>query len=237
MKLDWISEDSLRVLLIEDNHRLSNIIKQVLEDEHMDVDVVDNGDVGLEYGLSGNYDVAVIDWMLPGRDGPSICRAIRSAQVQIGILMLTARGQVEDRVTGLNMGADDYLVKPFSFEELIARVQAVSRRHQAAFTSGGELRAGNIVMDIQTHMARRGMETLDLTHTEWTVLEYMLRHPDKVLPRTNILNYVWSHDRQVQTTMVDVYVSYLRKKLSQAGKADPIETVRGVGYRLVTKDA
>ena len=227
----------MRVLLIEDNHRLSHIVKQVLEDEHMDVDVVDNGDVGLEYALSGNYDVAVIDWMLPGRDGPSICRAIRGAQVQLGILMLTARGQVEDRVTGLNMGADDYLIKPFSFEELIARVQAVSRRHQAVSATGGELRSGEIVMDLQARTARRGMQTLDLTNTEWTMLEYMLRHPDKVLPRKNILDYVWSQDRQVQITMVDVYISYLRNKLNQPGRPDPIETVRGIGYRLVTKNA
>ena len=227
----------MRVLLIEDNHRLSHIIEQVLEDEHMDVDVVDNGDVGLEYALSGNYDVAVIDWMLPGRDGPSICRAIRGAQVQLGILMLTARGQVEDRVTGLNMGADDYLIKPFSFEELIARVQAVARRHQAVPTSGGELRSGEIVMDLQARTARRGMETLELTNTEWTMLEYMLRHPDKILPRKNILDYVWSQDRQVQITMVDVYISYLRNKLNQPGRPDPIETVRGIGYRLVTKNA
>ena len=227
----------MRVLLIEDNHRLSHIVKQVLEDEHMDVDVVDNGDVGLEYALSGNYDVAVIDWMLPGRDGPSICRAIRGAQVQLGILMLTARGQVEDRVTGLNMGADDYLIKPFSFEELIARVQAVSRRHQAVSATGGELRSGEIVMDLQARTARRGMQTLDLTNTEWTMLEYMLRHPDKVLPRKNILDYVWSQDRQVQITMVDVYISYLRNKLNQPGKPDPIETVRGIGYRLVTRNA
>ena len=227
----------MRVLLIEDNHRLSHIIEQVLEDEHMDVDVVDNGDVGLEYALSGNYDVAVIDWMLPGRDGPSICRAIRGAQVQLGILMLTARGQVEDRVTGLNMGADDYLIKPFSFLELIARVQAVSRRHQAVSATGGELRSGEIVMDLQARTARRGMQTLDLTNTEWTMLEYMLRHPDKVLPRKNILDYVWSQDRQVQITMVDVYISYLRNKLNQPGRPDPIETVRGIGYRLVTKNA
>ncbi|MDH5605340.1 MAG: response regulator transcription factor [Anaerolineae bacterium] len=227
----------MRVLLIEDDYRLAPLIKQVLEDENMQVDIAADGELGLEYGLSGSYDVAVVDWMLPGRDGPSICRALRGAQIPIGILMLTARGQVEDRVTGLNMGADDYLVKPFSFDELIARVEAVGRRHQTAQSNLGELRIGDIVMDIKTHTARRGNDPLDLTKTEWGILEYMLRHPDQVLTRENILDYVWSHDRQVQTTMVDVYISYLRNKLNQPKRTNPIETVRGVGYRLVSKDA
>jgi two-component system, OmpR family, response regulator len=227
----------LRVLLIEDDFRLAPLIKQVLENENMRVEIASDGILGLEVGLTGEFDVAIVDWMLPGKDGPSICRALRTAQIPIGILMLTARGQVEDKVAGLNMGADDYLVKPFSFDELIARVQAVGRRHNLKPTNTSELRAGEIVLDIKTHSARRGNALLDLTKREWGILEYMLRHPDQVLTRENILDYVWPQDKQVQTTMVDVYISYLRNKLNQPSMPNPIETVRGIGYKLISKDA
>jgi len=226
----------MRILVIEDDQRLALLIKRVLVDEHYAVDVAHDGDTGLEWALRGVHDVAVIDWMPGGRDGPSICRAIRAARLPVAILLLTARGQVEDRVTGLNSGADDYLVKPFAFEELLARIQALGRRYMLPTSDAAELRHGELVLDLRAHVARRGETALNLTSTEWNLLECFLRHPGQSLTRQQLLDYVWSYERDVQPTMVDVYVSYLRRKLKAGGGADPIETVRGVGYRLGEPD-
>jgi DNA-binding response OmpR family regulator len=176
--------------------------------------------------------VAIIDWMLPGRDGPAISRAIRAARLPTAILLLTSRSQIEDRVTGLDSGADDYLVKPFAFEELLARVRALGRRFSIASSDPWELRRGDLVLDMRARAARRGAHALDLTTTEWNLLECLMRHPGQALSRQQILDYVWSYERDVQASMVDVYISYLRRKLSLPGQADPIQTVRGVGYRL-----
>jgi two-component system OmpR family response regulator len=227
----------MRVLIIEDDKRLTHLMRKVLESEKFSVDVANDGGLGLEIALRGAHDVIVLDWMLPGRDGPSICQLIRSAHIPVSILMLTARTQVEDRVTGLNYGADDYLGKPFSFDELIARLHALARRYNDQTADGRELRVGSLVMDLRTHTARRGMQVLDLTPTEWSLLEYFMRHPDQALTRQQILDYVWSYESDVQPTMVDVYISYLRNKLHTPGVKDPIQTRRGVGYSLQTGHA
>jgi DNA-binding response OmpR family regulator len=144
---------------------------------------------------------------------------------------------VEDRVAGLDAGADDYLVKPFAFEELLARVRALGRRFVVTGGDAWELRQGDLVLDLRTHTARRGERVLDLTPTEWNLLEHLLRHPGQVLTRSQLLDAVWSYDREVQPTMVDVYISYLRRKLSLPGRPDPIKTVRGLGYRLEAANA
>jgi DNA-binding response OmpR family regulator len=157
---------------------------------------------------------------------------LRAAHIPTASLLLTARGQVEDRVAGLDSGADDYMVKPFEFQELLARVSALGRRHTAEAMDSWELRLGDLVLDQRAHTARRGEQSLDLTSTEWKLLECFLRHPDQTLSRQQILDYVWSYNSDVQSSMVDVYVSYLRRKLNQAGRPDPIQTVRGVGYRM-----
>ncbi len=227
----------MRILLVEDDKRLAALIQQVLEEEGFGVDTANEGDMGMELALRGTYDVAIIDWMLPGMDGPTICRNMRSAKVSTAILMLTARSQVEDRVSGLDSGADDYLIKPFAFDELLARVRTLGRRSKDSLSDTWELRCGRLVMDLKLHLARRGETPLDLTKTEWTLLEYFMRHPGQALTRQNILDYVWSYENEVQPTMVDVYVSYLRGKLNIPGLKDPIETVRGVGYRLAAEDA
>lgn len=227
----------MRILLVEDDQRLTRLITRVLEEERHVVDVAHDGDSGLELALRGIYDVAIIDWMLPGRDGPAICRAMRAARLATAILMLTARGQIEDRVAGLDSGADDYLVKPFAFEELLARVRALGRRFTVGASDPWELRCGELVLDLRAHSARRGQHTLDLTATEWNLLECLMRHPGQTLTRQQILDYVWSYERDVQPTMVDVYISYLRRKLNVPGRPDPIQTVRGVGYRLEPSDA
>ncbi|MFN2274223.1 MAG: response regulator transcription factor [Anaerolineales bacterium] len=227
----------MRILLIEDDRRLAGLIQEVLTEEGFDVDAAYDGAAGLELALRGPYDVAVIDWMLPERDGPAIIRSVRTARLPTACMLLTARTQVEDRVAGLDSGADDYLAKPFSFDELLARVRALGRRFTVA--DGGdpwELRQGDLVMDLRAHVARRGDVPLDLTSTEWKLLEYLLRHADQTLTRGQILDYVWSYKSDVLATSVDVYISYLRKKLNVPGRRNPIETVRGVGYRLESKD-
>lgn len=226
----------MRVLVIEDDERLARLIKEVLADEGVRADVVNDGDRGLDLALRGSYDVAIIDWMLPGRDGPAICRGVRSSGVELPLLMLTARGQVEDRVAGLDSGADDYLVKPFAFDELLARVRALTRRGRPGAGDPWELRHGELVMDLRARKARRGHASLELTKTEWDLLEFLMRHPGQALSRQQVLDYVWSYEREVQPNMVDVYISYLRRKLDQPGRPDPIETVRGVGYRLKDSD-
>jgi DNA-binding response OmpR family regulator len=223
---------SMKVLIIEDDAKLAHLIEGVLREERFTVDVALDGESGLAMGLDGGYDVAIVDWMLPRRDGPSIVRAIRSAGLPTAVIMLTARGQVEDRVLGLNSGADDYLGKPFAFEELLARLRALGRRSTTPTSERWELRSGDLVMDLGTHTARRGNVPLELTTTEWNLLECFLRHPGQMLNRQQILDYVWSYVREVQPTMVDVYISYLRRKLNIPGRRDPIDTVRGVGYRL-----
>jgi two-component system OmpR family response regulator len=222
----------VRVLIIEDDKRLTALMVKVLEMEHFTVDVAHDGDLGLEIALRGAHDAIVVDWMLPGRDGPSICQAIRSARIPTAILMLTARTQVEDRVAGLYSGADDYLGKPFSFDELIARLHALGRRFDQRLVDAQELRVGSLVMDLRTHSARRSDRILDLTPTEWSLLEYLMRHPDQALTRQKILDYVWSYESDVQPTLVDVYISYLRNKLHIPGMQDPIQTRRGLGLTV-----
>jgi two-component system, OmpR family, response regulator len=222
----------MRILLIEDDLRLSNIIRRVLEEDHYNVDMIHDGAAGLELALRGIHDIVIVDWMLPGRDGPSIVREIRRARLNIGILMLTARSQVEDRVAGLDSGADDYLVKPFTFDELLARLRAISRKFAPVRNDPGEIRIGKIVMDTVSHTVRRAETPIELTKTEWDLLEYLLRHPGQSLSRQNILDYVWSYDSTVRADLVDVYISYLRQKLCLPGLPDPIQTVRGIGYKL-----
>ena len=227
----------MRVLLVEDDKRLANLICKVLEEEKFSVDVAHDGEMGLEIALRGAHDIAILDWMLPGRDGPSVCRAIRAAHQPMAVLMLTARTQVEDRVTGLFSGADDYLVKPFSFDELIARLYALGRRISHNGTDPMELGVGSLVLDQRAHSARRGEQVLELTRTEFSMLECLMRHPGQSLSRQFILDYVWSYEAGVQPTMVDVYISYLRKKLQQPGMKDPITTQRGIGYSLEEEHA
>jgi len=226
----------MRILIIEDDQRVARLMKRVLEEEGFTVDAAHDGDAGLELALSGAHDVAIVDWMLPGRDGPAICRGVRAARLPLALLLLTARGQLEDRVAGLDSGADDYLIKPFAFEELLARVRALGRRFSAAAGDAWELRSGDLVLDLRAHTARRGDHALDLTTTEWNLLECLMRHPGQTLTRQQILDNVWSYERDVQATMVDVYISYLRRKLNAPGRPNPIQTVRGMGYRFEAED-
>lgn len=226
----------MHVLVVEDDRRLARLIAEELEAAQMVVDCVYDGATGLDVLLRGGYEVAIIDWMLPERDGPSLCRAARAAHCPTALLMLTARTQVEDRVLGLESGADDYLIKPFALAELLARVRALSRRVGSGSSFSDELRFADLVLDVRAHRARRGSRPLELTNTEWRLLEVLLRHRGQVLSRQQLLDHVWSYEQAVQPALVDVYISYLRRKLNTAGQPDLIETVRGVGYRLREDD-
>lgn len=200
----------------------------------MEVELAYDGSTGLELALNGTFDLAIVDWMLPSRDGRSICLAVRRAGLRLPILMLTARGQIEDRVTGLDSGADDYLVKPFATAELLARLRALARRWDTSDLSGTVLRCGELRMNLAEHRLYRGETPIQLTPKEWELLEYLMRNCNQVLSREQILNRVWAHDEDVQLKMVDIYVSYLRRKLQVKPESrDLIETVRGIGYRLL----
>lgn len=227
----------MKILLIEDDKRLAKLLKNILEDEKYKVDVENDGEVGFEIGLRGTHDLLIVDWMLPGRDGPSICRGLRAAGITIPLLMLTARSQVEDRVAGLESGADDYLVKPFDFNELIARIRALNRRFTPGRVDSAEIRVGTMVMDLNAHSVRRGETSIELTRREWDMLEFFMRHPNHTLSRSEILDYAWSYDTQVKPELVDVYISYLREKIAISGRKDPIQTIRGFGYLLDEKNA
>jgi two-component system, OmpR family, response regulator len=226
----------MRILIIEDDERLTRLIKSFFEQKNYCLDVAYDGNFGLEMILSGAHTVAIVDWMLPGRDGPAICRAVRNARLPVALLMLTARSQIEDRISGLDNGADDYLTKPFDLDELLARVRALSRRFtpiEVIASDPNELRCGDITLDVRAHTARRGNIGLNLTKKEWQVLECLMRHPQQALSREQIFQQVWAYDSQVQVTIVDLYISYVRHKLCVSlDLPDPIETVRGVGYRF-----
>ncbi len=223
----------MHVLIIEDDKQLAQLIARVFRREGVQADVAHDGDTGLEMALSNTYDVAIVDWMLPLRDGRTICLAVRRARLRLPILMLTARDQVEDRVLGLDSGADDYLIKPFAMEELLARVRALGRRYDISSPDGSALECGELRMNLAEHTLHRGEVTIELTPTEWELMEYLMRNCNQVLSREQILNRIWAHERDVQPKMVDIYISYLRRKLQvNASSRDLIETVRGLGYRL-----
>lgn len=221
----------MHILVVEDERRLANLIRRALEEEAHVVDITYDGAEALDMARSNEYDLIVLDLMLPHVDGITICRRLRDEGKDTRILMLTARDAIEDRVTGLEAGADDYLVKPFSFSELLARVKALSRR-QVQAQSEQELRAGDLVLDLAKHEARRGEQTIELTAKEFQLLEYLMRNAGNVLTRTQILDHVWGYNFDSFSNVVDIYVHYLRNKIDRDFAEPLIRTVRGVGYSL-----
>jgi len=221
----------MRILLIEDEHKIANAIKQGLTQEKYAVDVEFDADSGLGAALNEAYDVMIIDRMLPGSmEGMEVCRQIRSASIHTPILLLTAKDQIKDRVDGLNSGADDYLVKPFSFEELLARIRALMRR--PAPTSGTVLKVADLSLDPVSYEVRRGDHKLQLSAKEFALLEYMMRNPGRVLTKDNIISHVWDFDADVLPNTVEVYVGYLRSKIDKPFKRPLLKTQRGFGYVL-----
>lgn len=220
----------MRILLVEDEKRLADFVKKGLEEEYYTVDVALDGAAGFELFQSSPYDLIIVDIMLPKMDGFALCQKIRVLNNQVPVLMLTARSSVEDRVKGLDTGADDYLVKPFAFSELSARVRALLRRRLPQQSL--QLKAGDLVLDSMQHVVTHGDEIIDLTPREYALLEYLLRNANYVVTRTMIAEHVWELNFDPMTNIVDVYINHLRRKLEQKGAKQLIHTVRGIGYTL-----
>ena len=226
----------MRILVIEDEHKIANAIKQGLEQERYAVDVEYDGDAGLGAALNEAYDVMIIDRMLPGSvEGLEICRQLRQAKNHTPVLLLTAKDQIKDRVEGLNSGADDYLIKPFSFEELLARVRALMRRPAAAQTN--VIRVGDLKLDTISYDVERAGKKIDLSAKEFALLEYMMRNAGRVLSKDNIISHVWDFDSDILPNTVEVYMGYLRSKIDKPFSRPLLHTNRGFGYTIRDKAA
>ena len=220
----------MRVLLVEDNRRLSNSLKASLADDGYAVDVAYDGVEGQELAEMTPYDVIILDIMLPRRDGLEVCRELRNQRINTPILMLTARDAIEDRVKGLDSGADDYLVKPFAINELHARLRALLRRESSDKT--GLLTIADLVLDPAAHTISRNSVPIELTAKEFALLEYLMRNPNRLITRQMVENHVWSYDYEGASNVVDVYIRRLRRKIDEHYDLKLIETVRGAGYRM-----
>jgi len=220
----------VRLLLVEDDAKLARAVVRGLRHEGYAVDVVGDGDAALTQAAVWEYDGIVLDVMLPNRDGFDVCRTLRERDCWAPILMLTARGQVGDRIRGLDLGADDYLAKPFDFGELLARLRALVRRAPAQRPA--RVQVGDLVVDPATHEVARAGVAVALTAREFAVLEYLARHAGQAVTRATLLDHVWDENFEGSTNVVDVYVGYLRKKLEQPFDRPLIRTIRGVGYAL-----
>jgi heavy metal response regulator len=216
--------------LVEDEERIAAFITRGLKEERYTVDVARDGAEALEFALAAEYDLIILDVRLPVYDGFTVCRELRKRGNSTPILMLTARDTVDDRVRGLDAGADDYLVKPFAFKELLARLRALARRPPAV--QDQTLRVENLALDTRSHEARRAEQLIELSAREYRLLEFLMRHPGQVLTRTQIAEQVWGYDFDANSNVVDVYIRYLRRKVDDAFEPKLIQTVRGVGYKL-----
>lgn len=219
------------ILLVEDERRLAQVVRKVLEEEGHTVDVAHDGEDGRAMALDGSHDVIVLDILLPGVDGIEVCRALRAARVDTPVLLLTALDAVEDRVRGLDAGADDYLPKPFAFQELLARLRALNRRRVQA-REPDRLEAADLVLDLRRRRAERAGKLVELSPKEFALLEFLVRNEGRVVTRTHILDHVWGYDYSPDSNLVDVYVTYLRRKVDRGHDRKLIRTVRGVGYAL-----
>jgi two-component system OmpR family response regulator len=220
----------MRVLIVEDEVKMAGLIRRGLREEGLSADVAIKGEDALWMAGSTSYDAIVLDVMLPGIDGFETCRRLRGDGVWSPVVMLTARAAVEDRITGLDGGADDYLTKPFSFGELLARLRALARRGPVGQAT--VLEAGDLRLDPATRRVWRGESEIDLTAKEFGLLETFMRRPGEVLSRLHLLEHAWDYDYENRSNVIDVYVRYLRDKVDRPFDLDSIETVRGVGYRL-----
>jgi DNA-binding response OmpR family regulator len=224
----------MRVLLAEDDQRIAGFISKGLSEEGHLVQLVSDGDQALELALAGHetsFDVIILDILMPKRDGLSVCRELRTRGCHTPILMLTAMDSLNDRVRGLDSGADDYLVKPFAFPELVARLRALGRRMPLAAQTA-LLQVGNLVLDTTAHAAQRGNRKIDLSPREYHLLEYLMHRVGKSVSRTSILQAIWSFNYDGASNVVDVYMGYLRRKIDQEGEPALVHTVRGVGYKI-----
>jgi two-component system OmpR family response regulator len=220
----------MRILVVEDELKIARAITRGLENEGYAVHMVHTGDDAVFWATEQAFDAIVLDVMLPGRDGFAVCRDLRAASIWTPVLMLTARSGVENRIEGLDAGADDYLIKPFAFGELLARLRALLRRGPAE--RAPEIIVGDIVIDPAAHTVARAGVVVELSTREFSLLEYLARHPGEVMRRGDILDHVWSTEYDGFSNVVDVYIGYLRKKLEKPFRSKVIHAVRGVGYKL-----
>lgn len=225
----------MRILIVEDDAKMAELLRRGLSREGYAVEVAGDGIVGLEKAQSEMFDAILLDVMLPGIDGLTVARRLRSGGVRIPILMLTARDSVPDIVRGLDVGADDYLTKPFSFEVLAARLRVIGRR--TAVERGSVLHVADLTLDSRTHEVHRGGRQILLTRTEFVLLEYLMRRAGRVVSRDDLIEAVWGIDRDVENNTLDVFIFQLRNKLETGGEGRLIQTVRGFGYTLREKDA
>ncbi|MDT3740830.1 MAG: response regulator transcription factor [Candidatus Kapabacteria bacterium] len=220
----------MRVLVVEDERKVANFIKHGLEEERYIVEIAYDGISGLEMLMNNHFDAIVLDVMLPGKDGFTLLKEMRDSGISTPVIMLTARANVEDRVAGLDLGADDYLPKPFSFDELAARLRSILRRSSPEKST--KLRAGDLILDTVSHLAYRQGREIELTTKEYALLEYMLRNKNRILSRSTITQHVWKHNFDPESNIIDVYVKRLRSKIEQDGEKPLVQSIRGVGYRL-----
>lgn len=222
----------MKILVIEDEHLIANSLKKGLEQEKYTVDVAYDGLEGYDLASSGDYDLILLDLMLPGLDGLSICKKLRQENNHTPILMLTAKSQLEDKIIGLNSGTDDYLTKPFAFEELLARIRALSRRPQK--TNGKILTVGDLSLDTVTYEVKRDNKNIQLSSKEYSLLECLIRHSNQILNKDQLIQYVWSYESDILPNTVEVYIRNLRQKIDVPFKNKPplIKTIRGFGYKI-----
>jgi len=218
----------MRILVIEDEKKVADFVSKGLEEEHYAVDTAYDGEIGLDLAETNDYDLVVLDLMIPKIDGWEVLRRMRANGNKVPVLILTARDSVEEIVKGLDSGSDDYLTKPFAFAEFLARVRALLRREKVE--KEPVLRVGDLTLSLVTHRVNRGGREIELTSKEYTLLEYMMRNPNKVLTRVMISEHVWDYHFDSMTNVIDVYVNYLRKKIDKDFEAKLIHTIRGVGY-------
>lgn len=222
----------MRILVIEDDHKIANAIKKGLEQESYAVDVSYDGQDGLGQALTIEYDLIILDRMLPEVDGIKVCQILREKKITIPILILTAKDKIEDRVEGLNAGADDYLIKPFAFEELLARLRALLRRPQ--IVNENILKINNLMLNELTFEVSRDGQPINLSNREFALLAYLMRNPGRILTKSNIISHVWDYDADILFNTVEVFIGYLRNKIDKPFPNKPplIHTIRGFGYKI-----
>jgi DNA-binding response OmpR family regulator len=220
----------MRILVIEDERKVASFIKHGLEEERYIVDTAYDGISGLDMVMINHFDAILLDVMLPGKDGFSVLKELRDSGVSTPVVMLTARGTTEDRVAGLDLGADDYLAKPFSFEELAARLRSILRRSSPEKST--KLKCGDLILDTVSHLAYRFGREIELTTKEYALLEYLMRNKNRILSRSTITQHVWKHNFDPESNIIDVYVKRLRSKIEKEDTKPLIQSIRGVGYRM-----
>lgn len=218
------------ILIVEDEYKIASFIKKGLEMEHYTTELSFDGEDALKKIEVNDYDLIILDILLPKKDGFEVAREIRNQKIPTPILVLTAKESTEDKVKGLDAGADDYLVKPFAFEELLARIRSLLRREKKVKETS--LKIADLILDPSSHEVKRGNKTINLTSKEYRILEYLMRHPNQVCTRTMLTEHIWGYNFDKQSNIIDVYLAYLRRKIDRNHPQKLIHTVRGIGYKI-----